>query len=235
VFADVARHVLQHEGGPLGLFKGLGATLWRESLGNMAMFGVYELIKQQMVASRGLVSTQQLSHSDLLLAGGLGGTAFWLGCYPVGKHGILQFQVSAARSTLNCKYFLQLSVQMHTHTHLHFAGKVQIIFTSVSMITHRKCVPCCDLLAVLCAMRCVADIIKSKLQVDSYSHPQFRGIVDCGRQIMADQGVKGLYRGFAPALARSFPANAVCFAVYEAVKAAITPAMSEGACWAAAV
>jgi hypothetical protein len=62
------------------------------------MFGVYELIKQQMVASRGLTSTQQLSHSDLLLAGGLGGTAFWLGCYPVGKYGKLQlhFDVSAA-------------------------------------------------------------------------------------------------------------------------------------------
>jgi len=50
--ADVARHVLRHEGGPLGLFKGLSATLWRESLGNMAMFGVYELVKQQMVATK---------------------------------------------------------------------------------------------------------------------------------------------------------------------------------------
>lgn len=48
VHADVARHVLKHEGGPLGLFKGLTATLWRESLGNMAMFGVYEVVKQQM-------------------------------------------------------------------------------------------------------------------------------------------------------------------------------------------
>jgi solute carrier family 25 carnitine/acylcarnitine transporter 20/29 len=85
VAADVARHVLRHEGGPLGLFKGLTATLWRESLGNMAMFGVYELLKQQMVVTRGLASTQQLSHSDLLLAGGLGGTAFWLGCYPLGE------------------------------------------------------------------------------------------------------------------------------------------------------
>jgi solute carrier family 25 carnitine/acylcarnitine transporter 20/29 len=44
--------VVRHEGGVLGLFKGLGATLGRESLGNMAMFGVYELIKQQMVASK---------------------------------------------------------------------------------------------------------------------------------------------------------------------------------------
>jgi hypothetical protein len=46
---EVARHVLAHEGGPLGLFKGLGATLGRESIGNMAMFGVYELVKQQLV------------------------------------------------------------------------------------------------------------------------------------------------------------------------------------------
>lgn len=36
----------------LGLFKGLGATLWRESLGNMAMFGTYEAVKQQMVAAK---------------------------------------------------------------------------------------------------------------------------------------------------------------------------------------
>jgi hypothetical protein len=46
---DVARHVLANEGGLLGLFKGLGATLYRESIGNMFMFGVYELMKQQMV------------------------------------------------------------------------------------------------------------------------------------------------------------------------------------------
>jgi solute carrier family 25 carnitine/acylcarnitine transporter 20/29 len=73
------------------------------------------------------------------------------------------------------------------------------------------------------------DIIKSKLQVDSYSKPQFKGILDCGRQIVADQGIKGLYRGFAPALARSFPANAVCFAVYEAVKAQLTAILSPDA------
>jgi solute carrier family 25 carnitine/acylcarnitine transporter 20/29 len=73
---------------------------------------------------------------------------------------------------------------------------------------------------------CPADIVKSKLQVDSYSKPQYKGMLDCGRQIVAAQGVKGLYRGFAPALARSFPANAVCFAVYEATKSAISSAIS---------
>jgi len=49
---DVARHVMLHEGGVLGLFKGLNATLYRETLGNMAMFGVYELVKQQFVTAR---------------------------------------------------------------------------------------------------------------------------------------------------------------------------------------
>lgn len=78
----------------------------------------------------------------------------------------------------------------------------------------------------VCCAVLPADIIKSRLQIDSYTQPQYRGIVDCGRQIVAGQGVKGLYRGFAPALARSFPANAVCFAVYEAVKEALNSAIS---------
>ena len=43
---DVARHVIALEGGVLGLYKGLVPTLWREGLGNVAMFGVYELVKQ---------------------------------------------------------------------------------------------------------------------------------------------------------------------------------------------
>lgn len=49
---DVARHVLLHEGGVLGLYKGLSATLGRESAGNICMFGVYELVKQQLVTTK---------------------------------------------------------------------------------------------------------------------------------------------------------------------------------------
>lgn len=102
---------------------------------------------------QGLSSKDELSFFDLLLAGGLGGTAFWLACYPL-------------------------------------------------------------------------DVIKSKLQVDSYTNPRYKGIIDCGRQVAASEGVKGLFRGFMPALARSFPANAVCFAVYEATKSTINKVIS---------
>jgi solute carrier family 25 carnitine/acylcarnitine transporter 20/29 len=42
-------------------------------------------------------------------------------------------------------------------------------------------------------------------------------MLDCARKIVAAEGAKGLFRGFGPALLRSFPANAVCFATYEAV------------------
>lgn len=49
---DVARHVLRHEGGVPGLFKGLSATLGRESIGNICMFGVYEVVKQQLVKAK---------------------------------------------------------------------------------------------------------------------------------------------------------------------------------------
>jgi solute carrier family 25 carnitine/acylcarnitine transporter 20/29 len=53
-------------------------------------------------------------------------------------------------------------------------------------------------------------------QVDSFASPKYSGIIDCGRKIVASHGPSGLWKGFAPALARSFPANAACFAVYEA-------------------
>jgi solute carrier family 25 carnitine/acylcarnitine transporter 20/29 len=48
----VARHVLRHEAGVLGLFKGLTATLGREVPGNIAMFGVYEFLKARFAAQQ---------------------------------------------------------------------------------------------------------------------------------------------------------------------------------------
>ncbi len=46
-----------------------------------------------------------------------------------------------------------------------------------------------------------------------------RSVVDCAQQIMAKDGVKGFFRGFTPAMVRSFPANAACFLGYEYSKA----------------
>ncbi|KAG0601409.1 hypothetical protein M758_11G108100 [Ceratodon purpureus] len=62
------------------------------------------------------------------------------------------------------------------------------------------------------------DVIKSVIQVDDHRNPKYKGTMDAFRKVFANEGVKGLYRGFGPAMARSVPANAACFLAYELVR-----------------
>ena len=65
------------------------------------------------------------------------------------------------------------------------------------------------------------NVVKSVIQVDDFKNPKFSGSIDAFRKIMALEGVKGLYKGFGPAMARSVPANAVCFLVYEITRSSL--------------
>ncbi|XP_057763344.1 mitochondrial carnitine/acylcarnitine carrier-like protein [Arachis stenosperma] len=65
------------------------------------------------------------------------------------------------------------------------------------------------------------DVVKSVIQVDDYKNPKFSGTIDAFRKIRATEGVKGLYKGFGPAMARSVPANAACFLAYEMTRSAL--------------
>ncbi|CAI0418585.1 unnamed protein product [Linum tenue] len=65
------------------------------------------------------------------------------------------------------------------------------------------------------------DVVKSALQVDDYSKPKYSGSMDAFRKILAAEGVKGLYKGFGPAMGRSIPANAACFLAYEVTKSSL--------------
>jgi len=58
------------------------------------------------------------------------------------------------------------------------------------------------------------DVIKSRIQ----SAPQgtYNGFVDCARKTIAQDGVSALFKGFGPAMARAFPANAATFLGVEA-------------------
>jgi len=61
------------------------------------------------------------------------------------------------------------------------------------------------------------DVVKSTIQTD-HTDPakrKYKGWLHAVNSIMAQQGVKGFFRGFAPCLIRSFPANAACFWAYE--------------------
>lgn len=65
------------------------------------------------------------------------------------------------------------------------------------------------------------DVVKSVIQVDDYKNPKYSGSFDAFRKILASEGVKGLYKGFGPAMARSVPANAACFLAYEVTRASL--------------
>ncbi|PWN23134.1 mitochondrial carrier [Microstroma glucosiphilum] len=53
------------------------------------------------------------------------------------------------------------------------------------------------------------DVVKSRLQ----GAPQgtYSGFLDCARKLVAKDGVGALFKGFGPAMARAFPANAATF------------------------
>ncbi|KAE8690264.1 Mitochondrial carnitine/acylcarnitine carrier-like protein [Hibiscus syriacus] len=65
------------------------------------------------------------------------------------------------------------------------------------------------------------DVVKSVIQVDDYKNPKYKGSIHAFRSILASEGVKGLYKGFGPAMARSIPANAACFLAYEVTRSSL--------------
>ncbi|KAF9229124.1 hypothetical protein BS17DRAFT_689484 [Gyrodon lividus] len=58
------------------------------------------------------------------------------------------------------------------------------------------------------------DVLKSRLQ--SAPSGTYSGLFDCFRKTVAQDGVAALWRGFGPAMARAFPANAATFLGVEA-------------------
>ncbi|KAM3911580.1 mitochondrial carnitine/acylcarnitine carrier protein-like [Leptodactylus fuscus] len=58
------------------------------------------------------------------------------------------------------------------------------------------------------------DVLKSRFQ--TAPNNQYRGVQDVFREILRDEGPRGLYKGFTAAMLRAFPANAACFLGFEA-------------------
>ncbi|KAI0041795.1 hypothetical protein FA95DRAFT_1500992 [Auriscalpium vulgare] len=58
------------------------------------------------------------------------------------------------------------------------------------------------------------DVLKSRIQ--SAPTGTYSGFMDCARKTIAQDGVKALWKGFGPAMARAFPANAATFLGVEA-------------------
>lgn len=67
------------------------------------------------------------------------------------------------------------------------------------------------------------DTVKSLVTSDSVKTPKYSGAMDAARKLLAEKGIKGMYRGMAPSLIRAFIGNAFQFVVYERVLEEIPP------------
>lgn len=76
---DVMKKIVAQKG-PLGLFKGMAATVYREMPAYAAYFGCYEIAKMALTPEG--KSTSELSPLSLFLAGGIGGVGCWVFSYP---------------------------------------------------------------------------------------------------------------------------------------------------------
>jgi len=64
------------------------------------------------------------------------------------------------------------------------------------------------------------DVIKSRMQADTPDPSKriFTSMTKTFQIIMKENGPSGFFKGFAPCMLRSFPANAVAFLGYEQVR-----------------
>ncbi len=59
------------------------------------------------------------------------------------------------------------------------------------------------------------DLIKTKIQTDSFVNPKYKGVADCTRTIYQQGGLAGFYKGLLPCMLRAGPVNAACFIAFE--------------------
>ena len=58
------------------------------------------------------------------------------------------------------------------------------------------------------------DVVKSKMQSDGFGPKmRYHGMVDCARQTLRSEGLRGFWKGLGPTLLRAMPASAGTFAV----------------------
>ncbi|KAJ1281922.1 hypothetical protein BS78_03G010400 [Paspalum vaginatum] len=59
------------------------------------------------------------------------------------------------------------------------------------------------------------DVVKSRLQAQGSGTPRYRGVVDCVRRSVREEGLPVLWRGLGTAVARAFVVNGAIFSSYE--------------------
>ncbi len=134
-------------------------------------------------------SPSQLNLGAIIVAGGTAGVAMWAIAIPP------DVRSQASQITLIPRNFLLAADQsfpffpLHPPFHLVICHDHPIVLMQSSFFINQ--------------------VLKSRLQ--SAPTGTYSGILDCARKTIAADGIGALWKGFGPAMARAFPANAATF------------------------
>lgn len=145
---------------------------------------------------QGLKDTKDLGVGSLMLAGGLGGVAYWGPVYPADV--------------------IKSRIQVDDLRNPQYKGMMDCL----SKVGGLPITYSCPQIHLLCILMHAEEIMHcTPMQID-ITHA-------IHVQTLKSDGIGGLYKGFGPAIARSFPANGACFLVYELVSTAMKASAAE--------
>ncbi|KAJ3550287.1 hypothetical protein NMY22_g564 [Coprinellus aureogranulatus] len=227
--------------GLTGLYRGVVPPLLGVTPIFAVSFWAYDASKKLIFAATPKRETPMLSTSELALAGFLSAVPTTLVTAPVERAKVL-LQVQGQGGS-EAKYKGVIDVMRHlykeggirsifrgTGATLARDGPGSAAYFAAYEVTKKALTPAgsspseLNLQAIILAggtagvaMWAIAippDVLKSRLQ--SAPTGTYTGIMDCMRKTIAADGVAALWKGFGPAMARAFPANAATFLGVEA-------------------
>lgn len=237
---DVVKQTLARDG-VRGLYRGIVPPLLGVTPIFAISFWAYDASKQLILASTPDRTSSTLSVPELAAAGFLSAVPTTLVTAPVERAKVLLQVQGQGGSTTQYKGVTDVlkhlyregglkSIFRGTGATLARDGPGSAAYFAAYEVTKKALTPAggspgdLNLSAVIIAggtagvaMWAIAippDVLKSRLQ--SAPNGTYSGILDCARKTIAQDGVRALWKGFGPAMARAFPANAATFLGVEA-------------------
>lgn len=237
---DVVKKTLARDG-IMGMYRGMVPPLVGVTPIFAVSFWAYDAAKQLILTLTPKRSSQALSTAELAAAGFLSAVPTTLVMAPVERAKVL-LQIQGQGGS-DQKYRGVLDVMRHlykeggirsifrgTAATLARDGPGSAAYFAAYEVTKKSLTPVgsspadLNLGAVILAggtagvamwtLAIPPDVLKSRIQ--SAPSGTYSGILDCARKTIAQDGLHALWKGFGPAMARAFPANAATFLGVEA-------------------
>jgi len=231
---DCLQKIIKNEGGALSLWKGSLPPLLGVGAATSIQFGVNENTK---VIMQNITKQKELSMSHLAICGAVAGVANYVISAPA-EHIRIRIQSQGTMANPPYKGSVDCIKKISSQYGIKglFKGGVPTIWREafayavyfscydwcLKKITGGQKDPAVHKVALSGAFAGVCfwfavfpiDVVKTKIQIDSFTSPQYKNTMDCVRQTYKTQGFGGFWKGLAPCLIRAIPVNSGSFVAY---------------------